>query len=300
MKKEAIQVDIQIPFCTGHCVYCGKQSLGENVGYLQRYRTALERELTASSEELAAYQIRSVHIGCDSLSLLGLGALDDFLYSVEKNIPTDPETEWIVDLQPQELTEEMLYVLCHRHSVNAVRLELMALDQKDLLTLHTPFTANLADYALSFLETHQGDKRPFLLSISLGIGLPGQTGQRFAEVLTRILSIKPDQILLKRYRNRRLSTEEQVQLAEETDWGLFIRTAEQNLVPEGFARTENSLVFARPGRLLCTDDPKMIQANQYGFGLNAKTRLEGLTYTNTGDYSFYIQNSDDPQKLAQL
>ena len=228
---------------------------------------------------------------------MGLQAMDDFLGALEKRIPSDPDTQWTVDLQPQDLTEDLLYVLCDRHPVKAIRLELMAFSQRELLALHTPFTANLSEHALSFLTDHKETNRPFLLSVSLGIGIPGQSEDSFRKTLLRLLPAQPDQIVLKRFRNRRLSREEQLSLAEETDWSSYIRAAEEFLGSQGYLRSGNSLTFALPGRAFYADESDAKKMSQYGFGLGARTRLEGFSYANTDDYAFYVENSGNPELL---
>ena len=369
--KNKMLINIHIPFCRGRCVYCDRLSFGQNIGYLQRYLRALEKELSCAGSEMEEYEIRSVLLQTDGLSLMGVGGLDDFLHKAEAVIPHGPDTEWSAQLLPDDLTEEYLYVLGVRHHIRRILLRVGACRAQDLRQLHTPWTENLVEHAFSFLshasgtsassetasfsattsfyasdsstaaasfrvsdsstaaasfcvsdsstaaasfaassvpdEDSQGEtlasgqnaRLSFLVDVELVFGIPGQTLESFEDDLSRILSFHPAGIILRRFHNNRLTPGEQRSYAEETDWFSYISAARELFAGAGYVEEGRKLSFALPGLLRCVDHTEAGAWNQMGFGIGAVTRLDGLAYRNTSDYSLYLEHADDPSVIAE-
>jgi coproporphyrinogen III oxidase-like Fe-S oxidoreductase len=296
MEKETLKLNIHIPFCTGHCVYCERKNFGQNIGYLQRYRRALEIEVESATEELQNYDIASVHICSDSLSLFGVGAMDDFLRKLQEAIPSSAQTEWVVELMPSEIAPEYLHILQKRRKIDRISLELMACTKEELAALRRPYTKNIVEHALKTLQ-----EQPLPgLGIRLAIGIPDQTTDSLKETLDQVLLAVPDQISFLRYHNNRTSAAEQRSYAEETDWQSYIRFAEGYLAQHGFEREGKSLCFARPDRIFRENQTEAAAWNTMGFGIGAVTQLDGLCYRNTNDFALYMEHSDDPQEIAVI
>lgn len=299
MDKEKVLVRIELPFCTGHCVYCEKKTYGQNIAYLQRCRRALEKEIEAAGEELLDYDLVSVHLEADSPSLFGVGALDDFLRRLRSLIPGSPQ--WVVNLMPQELTPEMVHVLLNRQGIDRVLLCLGALGQKELRVLHRPYTQNLAEHAVSFLESPEGSSLRERLGIELFYGIPGQSPEAFLEDLRRVRDLRPLQLSLRRFKNRTLSLPDQLSLSEETPWEDYASPAAQLLQKAGYSlgsRLRGGLHYCLPDGLFAENAPEAQGCALMGFGPGAFTSFDQITYQNTTDLALYLAASDDPDKIA--
>ena len=291
MDRKRACVEIRVPFCKGHCVFCHDACLGENVGYLHRYLRALEKEIEGAGEDLREYELETVYLRWDGISLPGVGALDGFLRKIRDCIAgVDGKVPWIVNLMPWELTEEMVYVLRHRHNVESVVLKMMALSREGLSHIHAPMTLNLAEHALEWRRPEGWNVVEEFL-----IGVPGQTGEELRNWLKRGMQLEPTQVSLRRFHDRHLNLEQQVQYAKETDWDGLIAAAQETLAGFGLERKGKTLDFARPDRWIRTDRSDM---DLFGFGLGACSRLDGFAYHNTTDFSLYVEHSDEPDVIG--
>lgn len=293
---EKLAVNVRVPFCRGNCVHCDGVRCGQNVGYLHRYRRALEREIAAAAEELAGYQIGCVHIQGDAFQLLGPGALDDMLKGLRRLLPGQPDTQWVADVMPDELSEEFLHVMLKRNGLDRLQLQLFTDDARQLRALHGPCTANIIQGALKRL----GDKPLACLDLVLAAGIPGQGEAELGDTLVRALQIRPQQVSVLRFHDNRLDAARQRAYAEETDWGAYLAVLTQTLQAAGYLRAGTSWTFALPGRLRveCTQ-----QARKWpvmGFGLGAYTAMEGMAYHNTTDYALYVEHAGELEKIAVL
>ena len=124
--------------------------------------------------------------------------------------------------------------------------------------------------------------------------------EQLSSTLETLAGLKPGQISLRRFHNKRLSPVAQREYAEETDWGELICAAERTLSGSGYERAKKSLHFARPGCLRYENSPEADAVGVMGFGIGAVTRLEGLHYRNTADFALYLEHSDDPEVIAEL
>ena len=298
MEKKTLQVELEIPFCKGHCVFCHDACLGQNVGYLHRYLRALEKEIKGAAGELEEYEIEQVILHCDGLSLIGPGALDGFLQKIREMLP-GKNARWAVSLLPDDWTEELLHVLFSRCHTDAVCLRILAFSKQDLAALHAPFTENLVQHVLKDASLRG---KVFLAQtewfLELAAGIPGQTLQELKENLRRCLQLQPSGITLRRFHNKRLSLEEQLCYAEETDWASLIGGAQTYLADNGLERVGKSLYFVRPGIRPLQRGEQRPGLDVMGFGLGAFTRIDGISYHNTTDYTLYTEHSDEPDVIA--
>lgn len=291
-----LAIHIHIPFCRGGCVHCDAVHCGQNIGYLHRYRRALERELAAAAEEMAQYDIASVHIHGDAFRLLGPGGLDDMLRSFRRLIPAGEDTQWVADVMPDEIDDELLHVLRTRNRMDRLQLQLFSDNGGELRALHAPFTANIAVHTLERLA-----KSPLEgLDAVLVLGIPGQTAQSLQETVSHLLAARPGQVTAVRFHNNRLTAAQQREYAEETDWAALIAALSVPLEAAGYVREGKSLVFARQGclRRACTQAARGWPV--MGFGMGAFTAMGSLSYRNTDNYALYAEHSDELERIAIL
>ena len=304
--KKKAYVEIRVPFCKGHCVFCHDVCLGENIGYMHRYLRALEKEIEAAGEDLQGYDLQGIHLRWDGISLAGAGALDGFLSKVEESVHSlRRPLPWIVNLMPWELTDEIIYVLKERHGVDTAVLKLLALSKETLSRIRLPMTMNLAEHAVKWKKPED-----LKLAVELVIGMEGQTPQMLEAWLHSCMQPAPSQICLRRFHDRHQNMQEQLLHAQETDWAGLTGAAQETLARYGFIRRGKTLDFTKPGIWIPTDLSAVTAAvpdgekegganvDIFGFGLGAFNRVDGLVYHNTTDYTLYTEHPDEPDVIA--
>lgn len=295
MEKEKIIITIRVPFCTGHPVFLQHKSYGENIATLQRYRMALEKEIASAAAELDEYDIRAVHIVEGSMGLFGPGALDDFLRALRKALPMAESAQWILDMMPGDCSDLMMVGPLNVH-LDRINLIVPAGNKEELFQTKCSFSMNIVDHTLAYLSTAATPER----CAATLIGIPGQTPETLTETLRRMMLIAPTDIHLKPFTNNRLSDSEAEALCEETPWETLYAAADEFLREQGLMPYGPDHHYAIPGHELAEAEDEAAEYSAMGFGVGAVTRMEGISYHNTLNLKLYVDNSDDPTKIARL
>ena len=292
MEKQNLSIQIRFPYCPGHCVFCEEKTYGENITAATRYRRALEKEIAAASEELNDYTITSVRLGGGALGTLGYGSLENFIDILQHSIPSGPETVWIAELLPSEISDMNLAIL-KQHRVRHISLGIMGMTKEELRALHRPYSINLVEHSLQLLPQTE-----MKVSAALVIGIPGQTPEQLSAHTERLARAGFQEVRLLRFHDKTISPARQREYAEETDWRGFIGAAERTLSAAGYERRGSSLVFALPGPDFFPEDSLPDTGAVMGFGVGAVTRLDGLSYRNTERMEIYLDHSDSFEDIA--
>lgn len=295
MEKEALKINIRLPYCAGNCVFCDERTYGDNIAAATRYRVALEKEITSAAEELNDYDIKSVHLRGGALLVLGYGSLENFIDILQSKMPAAGNAEWSVDLMPGEVDDMTVSILKMR-GISHVHCGIMGMTKEELRTLHRPYSINLVESSLKVLKKH-----PELnVSAELVIGIPGQTVEGFEAGLRTLLEIHPAQVRLTRFHDRTKDAKEQLRYAERTDWAAFIRAAEKLTTEAGMTGAGEELIFSMPGKTFSEDLPEAEDWSIMGFGAGESTCIGGLRYHNTEELGKYLEFSNIPEKIAVL
>lgn len=290
-KKEALIINIKVPFCAGNCIFCDERSYGENIGTATRYRVALEKEIASAAEDLEDFRLEAVHICGGKLSVLGYGSLENFIDIIKAKLPCSENTPWIIDLLPDEMND-MIFAIMKLRGIEHIRCGFMGMTKQELRALHRPYSMNLVENALERIKA----EKQLHFSAELVIGIPEQSPDELREHLKTLLEAEPDEIRLRRFHDRTKDSRQQRSYAELTDWHSFIRAADELLIPAGMERVGAELVYARPGKAF--PDTGCEASAVMGFGLGAETSIDGLHYRNTDDMKLYFEYSDCPEKIA--
>lgn len=96
---------LHIPFCKSKCVYCGFYST-VNQRDVEKYVSALEKELTLRKDEVKRETIHTVYFGGGTPSLLQPAQLQHILESIHQHFNVDPNAEITIEANPEQLTLE--------------------------------------------------------------------------------------------------------------------------------------------------------------------------------------------------
>ncbi|MCD8022378.1 MAG: hypothetical protein LUF30_05210 [Lachnospiraceae bacterium] len=191
-EKNKLLVNIQIPFCTGHCKYCTMKSYGKDRALFHRYLSALKNEISSASSDLENYELASVHIRGDNLlSMMSVDALDDFLRFLRQTLPSAKKTQWILEMLPYEMSAASLTVLRNAH-LDVLHLNVGTCQMKEFDKLERPYYYAAFDGALSMISMYQQDN----ISIGLLAGLPGQTEESLLRSIQYAMRAQPMQLSL--------------------------------------------------------------------------------------------------------
>ncbi|MCD7819103.1 MAG: hypothetical protein LUH07_08645 [Lachnospiraceae bacterium] len=280
LHRKELMIQIQIPFCTGHCHYCDRKSLGSDRALFRRYLNALKAEISATAPEISDYDVTSIHIcGDNTITMMGTDILDDFLLFLKHTVPNSENAQWIIDMLPYEMSAASLTVLRNAH-INILHLNTGTCQMKEFNLLKRPYYYAAFDGALSLISMYQQQN----ISIGLLAGLPGQTEESLVRSLQYALKAQPMQISL--------------QACSPDAEGLFSNTADKQLALSGLQRYGSGWNYALPSCERIEYLSAADHADCIGFGVGAITRLEGSSYRNTENLSIYLAYSTEPQIIA--
>ncbi|MCD8013119.1 MAG: hypothetical protein LUG99_08080 [Lachnospiraceae bacterium] len=280
LPKKELLIQIQIPFCTGHCHYCERKNLGNSRTLFRQYLKALKAEITDTAPEISDYDVTSIHIcGDNTITMMGTDILDEFLLFLKRTIPTADHTQWVIDMLPYEMSAASLTVLRNAH-ISILHLNTGTCQMKEFNLLKRPYYYAAFDGALSLISMYQQHN----ISIGLFAGLPGQTEDSLVRSLQYALKAQPVQLSL--------------QACSPDAEAKFSSSVDCLMAQSGLQRYGTGWNYALPGqeRIEYTQDSDNMDC--IGFGAGAATRLDGNSYHNTENLSLYLAYSTDPQMIA--
>ena len=297
---------VHVPFCTAICDYCGfavEQARGASI---ERYLSALLREIDRYREtrRLASHRFACGHFGGGTPSVLAGADFVRIKRALDEALDVEPEAEVTVEVNPISLTSEKsdAYLSC---GVNRISVGIQSFDNDTLRTIGRPHRADDVRRALDVIAA--AGWRDF--SLDLIYGVPGQTPERLREDLVRAidtgathlscfrLEIIPFTVLKLREAAQqlppRLSTEglnDMDDLVTELltsngyrEYGAF------NFARPGYESVHNSIAFVAP------------QADYIGFGNSSYSYINGWIFTNHAavqEYEEAVEAGRDPIAFA--
>ena len=163
MKKSAY---IHIPFCTNICHYCDFNKFFIKNQPVEEYLDALNTEMNLYGK----IQAKSLFIGGGTPSALSEAQLKRLMGIINERVEIDSESEFAVEANPGDLTEEKLQIL-RDSGVNRISLGVQSFDNKLLEKI------GRSHHSEDVFETIEAAKKAGFSNISIDIiyGLPDQT-----------------------------------------------------------------------------------------------------------------------------
>lgn len=300
MNRKQLELYIHIPFCVRKCQYCDFLSFPADEATQNAYVDALVREIAYYGPKCRDYVVTTVYIGGGTPSWLAAESIEAVMAAVHREFTFAPETEISIECNPGTVTERKL-VAYRRAGINRISIGLQSANDTELALLGRIHTWQ------QFVENYELARKTGFTNINVDLmnSLPGQTLESFQQTLQRILQLGPEHIsaysliveegtpFYEAYREdvrlqeageqtRWLPTEEQV--------NAMTRMTEQMLAEGGYRHYEISN-FARPGYECRHNIGYWERENYLGFGVGAASLIENVRYSNTGDISFYLENT---------
>ncbi len=298
---EAIALYVHLPFCRQRCLYCGCNAhITHDEARMHRYMDALEAEVTrVSSEFKHPVRHNQLHLGGGTPTYIPTERLAQLLDLVIEKIPSVPDADRSIEVDPRVTTDEHLDLLAER-GFSRISAGLQDLN---------PGVQAAVRREYSFLEISEfvdrARARGFTsVNIDLIYGLPRQTRNTWRETVTAVASLHPDRLacfgyahLPSRMKHQQAIHEEELPSARER-LGMLLDAhrifGEEGYVGIGmdhFALPEDDLAVAQhEGRLW---------RNFMGYTTTRGLELLGLGCSGISEFTdLFAQNISSPEIYA--
>lgn len=293
---QTLGIYLHVPFCRTRCRYCDFYRVGENRARMDRFVSALAREIEGWAAH-AGRRVDTVFLGGGTPSLLAPEEIGAILGWLANRFDVDPEAEVTAEANPSDLHPERLAGL-RRAGVNRLSIGVQSFCDRELGLLGRRHDGARAAAVIAEARA-AGFER---LSLDLMVGIPAQTEASFAASLDRAIALSPDHMslyllevhggseldFLKRERPRLFP-------GEEAERRRYLRMRER-LRAAGYRHYEISN-FARPGAE-CRHNLRYWRSGEWlGLGPAAHSSLGGRRFRHPPDLERWLA---DPLAIEDL
>ena len=290
-KDTSFELYIHIPFCVRKCAYCDFLSAPGSEEAKASYTEALLREIEAVKTEKR--EVSSIFVGGGTPSALSPSLMGDIFEKIHKSFSVAPDAEITIEANPGTLSNEKLF-LYRNVGINRLSLGLQspeAAELKSLGRIHT-YEEFLESFSLAREAGFQN------INVDLMCALPDQTYEGWVRNLRKVAALHPEHIsayslIIEEgtpFAKRKLNLPD-----EDTEYRMYEDTA-GILAEYGYEQYEISN-YAKKG-LACQHNVGYWTRKEYlGLGLGAASLWGNQRFSNTSDFSLYLNNSGFPEKI---
>ncbi len=171
---------VHVPFCAHKCEYCAFFSEVANGELVNRYVTALEREIELVAEDVRP---RAIFFGGGTPSMLTLRQWDRVLGALERSGLTGAK-EFTVECNPATVSEDKAKLL-REHGVNRISMGVQSLDEGLLDRLGRVHSRSMVFKSFDILRAAGFEN----MNVDLMFAIPGQTMEMWRETLREALAL---------------------------------------------------------------------------------------------------------------
>jgi oxygen-independent coproporphyrinogen-3 oxidase len=175
-----------VPFCKTKCPYCDFYSIA-NLTLVEGWLRALLKEIDLCKDDFGTFD--TLYVGGGTPTVLSDRALNTLFEELHKQFSFAQDTEITVEANPDDITAKKLELL-KSLGVNRLSLGVQSFNDNELAFLKRRHSCRSSIEALHLVNS--AGFRNF--GIDLMYGLPGQTGERWAETLQKTLSFHPTHV----------------------------------------------------------------------------------------------------------
>lgn len=290
-KDTSFELYIHIPFCIRKCAYCDFLSAPGSEEAKASYTEALLREIEAVKTEKR--EVSSIFVGGGTPSALSPSLMGDIFEKIHKSFSVAPDAEITIEANPGTLSKEKLF-LYRNVGINRLSLGLQspeAAELKSLGRIHT-YEEFLESFSLAREAGFQN------INVDLMCALPDQTYEGWVRNLRKVAALHPEHIsayslIIEEgtpFAKRKLNLPD-----EDTEYRMYEDTA--GILSEyGYEQYEISNYAKKD--LACQHNVGYWTRKEYlGLGLGAASLWGNQRFSNTSDFSLYLNNSGFPEKI---
>lgn len=194
LEERDVCLYVGIPFCPTRCAYCSfvSQSVEKSMALMEPFFEALLQEIRATAVEARALGLRviSIYMGGGTPTTLSAPLLDRLCETLSEAFDLGALREYTVEAgRPDTITEEKLQAL-RRWGVDRVSVNPQTMSDRVLAVIGRRHTAADIVRALETVRRVGG----FQVNMDLIAGLPADTPEGFAETLSQVLALAPENI----------------------------------------------------------------------------------------------------------
>ena len=290
-KDTSFELYIHIPFCVRKCAYCDFLSAPGSEEAKASYTEALLREIEAVKTEKR--EVSSIFVGGGTPSALSPSLMGDIFEKIHKSFSVAPDAEITIEANPGTLSKEKLF-LYRNVGINRLSLGLQspeAAELKSLGRIHT-YEEFLESFSLAREAGFQN------INVDLMCALPEQTYEGWVRNLRTVAALHPEHIsayslIIEEgtpFAKRKLNLPD-----EDTEYRMYEDTA-GILAEYGYEQYEISNYAKKD--LACQHNVGYWTRKEYlGLGLGAASLWGNQRFSNTSDFSLYLNNSGFPEKI---
>lgn len=181
---------VHIPFCKRKCDYCDFFSVPCGI-ISDSYISALINEVEYYPSHYKIDNWKTIYIGGGTPSLLAPYQFSNLIAGIRKAAKTSNLKEFTVELNPDDITEELLDTLLE-NGVDRLSVGIQSLSDDALSSVHRRCSRETTLKALNLIH----DKWNKKLSLDVIAGLPSLSLEQFVNGLKEVVSYNPDHISL--------------------------------------------------------------------------------------------------------
>lgn len=290
---EPVSLYLHIPYCDRLCWFCGchtKHTLKYEP--VERYVTALLAEMASVHGAIGfRAQLRHVHFGGGSPSMLRLAEFERLSASLREHFIIDDDTEISVEVDPSDVTQETLQGL-HVLGLTRASVGVQDFDEAVQKAINRPQTFEQTRDVIAALR----EIGIHSLNIDALYGLPLQTEERLSATIDQVLSLSPDRIALFGYAHVPWLKKHQSMIRESDLAGTLDRFRHAAMAADRIARAGYDRIgidhFAKPDDALALAARQgRLYRNFQGYTTDACRTLIGLGASSISFYGdAYTQN----------
>ena len=289
-QPQSLSLYLHIPFCTAKCGYCDFNSYEGLDHLVPDYTPALVRELELWAPAARSHRVETVFLGGGTPSLTSLDDMETIVRGLRDQYDVAPDTEWTLEANPTELTQEHLEGL-RALGINRLSIGVQSLHDDELELLDRQHSAERAIEGVHAARAAGFDN----VNMDLIFGLIDQPLERWQGTLERAialapehlscyaLTVEPGTLLYYQVQKGMLPEPDPDVVAEQYEW------TRDRLARAGYEQYEISN-WARPGHA-CRHNLVYWRAEPYiGVGAGAHSFFAGQR----------LANVDSPQRYVEL
>jgi oxygen-independent coproporphyrinogen-3 oxidase len=192
-QADSLSLYLHIPFCDRLCWFCGchtKHTL--SYAPIANYVDVLVKEITRHAKsERAPKRVTRIHLGGGSPSLLKKPELDKIRRALKSVFAIDGDTEISIELDPSDLGADSISHLIN-FGMSRASIGVQDFDAEIQKAINRPQSFEVTAGVVEQLRGAGIQS----INIDALYGLPGQTSEKLAVTVEKVLSLQPDRISL--------------------------------------------------------------------------------------------------------